>query len=69
MKFVSVTELQRKLTQIVAEIESTKQEVVITKKGKPVVLMQFISEDAFRLEEGKPEREEIKGDGQGKGNL
>ncbi len=49
MRFLTVTELRQRATQIVAEIEATKEEVVITKNGKPVVLMRFIGEDAFAL--------------------
>jgi PHD/YefM family antitoxin component YafN of YafNO toxin-antitoxin module len=51
MKFFTVSELRQRATQIVAEIESTKEEVVITKNGKPVVLMRFITDEAFRLKE------------------
>ncbi len=47
MKFITVTELKQKVTQIVAEIESNKTDVVITKNGKPVVLMHSISEKDF----------------------
>ena len=51
MKFFTVSELRQRATQIVAEIESTKEEVIITKNGKPVVLMRFITDEAFRLKE------------------
>lgn len=51
MRFFTVSELRQRATQIVAEIESTKEEVVITKNGKPVVLMRFITDEAFRLKE------------------
>lgn len=51
MKFVTVTELRQRLLQIVSEIEETKQPVAITKKGKPVVLMQFVTDEAFSLKE------------------
>jgi prevent-host-death family protein len=47
MKFVTVTELNRRATHIVSEIESTKEEVVITKNGKPVVLMRLVSDSDF----------------------
>ena len=49
MKFKTVTELRLKAMQIVKEIEETKEAVVITKRGKPVVLMQFISDEVFNL--------------------
>lgn len=59
MKFVTVTELKQRATQVVSEIESTKEEVVITKNGKPVVLMQFITDEVFNLKE-KVKRKEVK---------
>lgn len=55
MKFVTVSELRLKATQVVAKIESTKEEVIITKNGKPVVLMRFITDEAFVLK-GKDRR-------------
>jgi len=49
MKFLTVTELRLKATEIIREIEQSGDEVVITKKGKPVVLMQFITDKIFSL--------------------
>jgi len=49
MKFLTVTELRLKATEIIMEIEQSGDEVVITKKGKPVVLMQFITDKIFSL--------------------
>lgn len=51
MKFITVTELKQKATQVISGIESTKEEVIITKNGKPIVLMKFITEDRFILDE------------------
>jgi len=56
MKFITVTELKQRATQVVSEIESTKEEVVITKNGKPVVLMEFITDEVFNLKEKRRER-------------
>ena len=53
MRFLTVTELKQRATQIISEIESTKEEVVITKKGKPVVLIQLVSNGNFALKEEK----------------
>ena len=55
MKFITVTELRANATRIVSEIEAGKEPVAVTKNGKPVVLMQFVTEDAFELKvpEGK----------------
>ena len=61
MKFVTVSELRNKATQIVAEIENTREEVIVTKNGKPVVLMRFITDEAFSLKETeKVKRKEVK---------
>jgi prevent-host-death family protein len=58
MKFVTVTELRLKATQIVTELETTGEEVIVTKKGKPVVLMRPVEEGEFELKTsmkgGKP---------------
>lgn len=51
MKFVTVSELRLKATEIVREIENTREEVIVTKNGKPVVLMKFITDEVFSLKE------------------
>jgi prevent-host-death family protein len=51
MKFITVTELKNRATQIVSEIESSKEEVIVTKNGKPVVLIRLISGNEFLLKE------------------
>ena len=51
MKFITITELRLKATEIVREIEDTKEEMVVTKKGKPVILMQFITDEVFSLKD------------------
>jgi PHD/YefM family antitoxin component YafN of YafNO toxin-antitoxin module len=68
MKFLTVSELRLRATEIVREIEETREEVIITKKGKPVVLMQFITNEAFSLKEKENEKGKEKGK-HGKGNL
>ena len=57
MRFITVTELRQKATQIVSEIETTHEQIVVTKNGKPVVLMQTISNGDFTL---KAEDKEVK---------
>lgn len=47
MKFITVTELRQQLLQVVSEIEATKEQFVVTKNGKPVVLIQFATDEAF----------------------
>ncbi len=54
MKFVTITELIRSPTTLIREIETTKEKVVLTKRGKPVVLMLPVSGKEFEL---KPEFE------------
>lgn len=54
MKFVTVTELRQKATEIIREIEQTGETIVVTKKGKPVVLMQSVTGEIFTI---KPSRE------------
>ena len=56
MKFVTVSELRLRATEVVREIEETREEVIVTKKGKPVVLMQFVSDEAFSLKEKEKEK-------------
>ena len=59
MKFITVTELKLKATQVVAEIERSREEVVVTKNGKPVVLIKLVSDSDFKLRE-KPKVKEVK---------
>jgi len=49
MKFITVTELRARASEIVSEIEASKEPVAVTKNGKPVVLIQLVTEDAFEL--------------------
>jgi len=60
MKFVTVSELKNKATQIVSEIENSREEVIVTKNGKPVVLMRFITDEAFSLKEDEKGKESEK---------
>ena len=59
MKFITVTELKQRATQVVTEIEQTKEQVVVTKNGKPVVVIQLVSDSDFRLIE-KQKKKEVK---------
>ncbi len=52
MRFITVTELRANAPRIIKEIKSTREEVVITKNGKPVVLIRPISEGEFELKGG-----------------
>ena len=57
MKFLTVTELRLKATEIIREIEQTGDDVVITKKGKPVVLMQRVTDEVFTLKNPKEKQQ------------
>jgi prevent-host-death family protein len=48
LRFVTVTELQQRATAIVTEVErSGKLQVIITKNGKPVAILQRVTEEEF----------------------
>jgi antitoxin (DNA-binding transcriptional repressor) of toxin-antitoxin stability system len=49
MRFVTVTELKQRATQIVSQIRASGEEIVITKNGKPVVLMRNVDEKEIVL--------------------
>lgn len=68
MKFFTVSELRQRATQIVSEIEESRGEVIITKNGKPVVLMRFITDEIFSLKDNGKGKE-VRSHGKGKGNL
>lgn len=53
MKFITVSELRLRATQVVKEIQETREEIVVTKNGKPLVVMRFIDDTAFELKKGK----------------
>ena len=55
MKFITVSELRADAPKIITELEKTGQEVVITKKGKPVAILQRATQERFML---KPEEDE-----------
>ena len=65
MKFITVSELKNKATQIVAGIEDTREEVIVTKNGKPVVLMRFITDEVFCFKEDEKEKVGKKRNGHG----
>ena len=49
MKVITVSELKQRATQIISELESTKEEVIVTKNGKAVAWIQYFSENEFNL--------------------
>ena len=57
MKFITVSELRLRATQVISEIENTREEVIVTKNGKPIVLMRFVLDEEFRLKEREKGKE------------
>lgn len=53
MRFITISELRAQAPRIIAEIESTREEVVITKNGKPIVLIRPVEETEFELKTSK----------------
>ncbi len=40
VRFITITELSKRATAVVSEAERTGEQIVITKKGKPVALLE-----------------------------
>ena len=40
VKFITVSDLDRKATSLIAEVETGKMKIAITKNGRPVALLQ-----------------------------
>lgn len=49
VRFITVSELRANASKIVSQILSKRGEVVVTKKGKPAVLIRPVSEGEFEL--------------------
>jgi prevent-host-death family protein len=52
LRFITVSELRAHATAIVAEIRRKKEDVTVTKNGKPVVLIRAVEEREFVLKSG-----------------
>ncbi len=52
MKFITVTELRVRATQVVKEVAKNKEDIVVTKNGKPIIMLRFIDDAAFELKKG-----------------
>jgi len=53
LKFKTVSELQQQATKIVEEVARTGKQVIITKNGKPVVVIQRVTEEEMSLDKPK----------------
>jgi prevent-host-death family protein len=51
MKFITVTELKQHATEVVRVMQNSKEEVIVTKGGKPIILMRLITDEIFQLKE------------------
>jgi antitoxin (DNA-binding transcriptional repressor) of toxin-antitoxin stability system len=49
MRFITVTDLRLNAPKITHEIEDTGEEVIVTRNGRPVVLMRRVGEEEFVL--------------------
>lgn len=52
-KFLTVTELAQKTTSVIRTLETTREEVIITKNGKPVAVIRPFSEQEFGMKGGE----------------
>jgi hypothetical protein len=69
MKFITVSELKNTATKIVSGIEDTREEVIVTKNGKPVVVMRFITDEVFCFKEDEKEKGKVGKKRNGHGDL
>ena len=53
MIFITVSELRSHATKVIADIERKKEEVIVTKNGKPVALIRVVEEGEFELKTKK----------------
>ncbi len=47
LSFITVSELQQRATAIIADVERTGKQVIITKNGKPVAILERVTEEDF----------------------
>jgi prevent-host-death family protein len=66
VKFYNISEFKAKATSIIAEIEKSEEEIVITKNGKPTVLVRLVEEGEFKL---VPQQGKKKANGKTKRNI
>lgn len=53
LKFVTVSELRLRATQIVSEVEKTGKQIIITKNGRPVCVLQRVTEEQLSFDKPK----------------
>jgi len=60
LRFITVSELRAHATAIVAEVKKKREDVTVTKNGKPVVLIRAVEEKEFVLKSSPREGKRIK---------
>jgi len=54
LKFKTVTELKQKASEFVSEVEgNTGKRIIITKNGKPVAVLQGVTEEELSFDKPK----------------
>lgn len=56
LKVKTVTELQKDVSGIVAGVEKTGKQVIITRNGHPVAVLQRITEDDLSVDRPKKKK-------------
>ncbi len=53
LKFTTVTELKQKTSEFISEVEKTGKQIIITKNGIPVAVLQRVTEGELSLDRPK----------------
>lgn len=53
LKVKTVTELQKDVSKILTDVEKTGKQVIITRNGKPVAVLQRVTEDDLSIDKPK----------------
>jgi len=53
LKFTTVTELKQKTSEFVSEVEKTGKQIIITRNGIPVAVLQRVTEEELSLDQPK----------------
>ena len=53
LAFKTVTELKQKASEFVSQVEGSNKKIIITKNGKPVAVLQRVTEEELSLDKPK----------------
>ncbi len=53
LKFTTVTELKQKTSEFVSEVERTGKQIIITRNGIPVAVLQRVTEEELSFDKPK----------------